>query len=55
MILTIPLCVTKITSQLVRNAMEFVSAMDVKEWADQLFGPSALSKRRAAFRLKNET
>lgn len=55
MILTIPLCVTKITSQLVRNAMEFVSIIDVKEWADQLFGPSALSKRRAAFMLKNET
>jgi hypothetical protein len=55
MILTIPLCVTKITSQLVKEAMEYVSTMDVKEWADQVFGPSALSKRRDAFRLKNET
>jgi hypothetical protein len=55
MILTIPLCVTKITSQLVKDAMEFVSAIDVKKWADQVFGPSALSKRRTAFRLKNET
>jgi hypothetical protein len=54
MILTIPLCVTKITSQLVKNAMELVRTIDVKRWADELFGPSALSKRRAAFRLKNE-
>jgi len=52
MILTISLCVTKITSQLVKEAMEFVSAMDVKKWADQVFGPSALSKRRTAFMLK---
>ena len=52
MILTISLCVTKITTQLVTDAMEFVSAMDVKKWADQVFGPSALSKRRTAFRLK---
>jgi hypothetical protein len=51
----LPLCVTKITSQLVKDAMEFVNAMDVKKWADQVFGPSALSKRRTAFRLKNET
>lgn len=50
MILTIPLCVTKITSQLVKRAMECISTMDVKEWADQVFGPSALSKRREAFR-----
>ncbi len=55
MILTIPLFVTKITSPLVKKAMECVSTMDVKEWADQVFGPSALSKRRDAFRLKNET
>jgi hypothetical protein len=55
MILTIPLCVTKITSQLVKGAMENVSTMDVKEWADQVFGPSALSKRKEAFRLKNGT
>ena len=52
MILTIPLCVTKITSQLVKEAMEYVSTIDVKEWADRVFGPSALSKRRDAFRLK---
>jgi hypothetical protein len=50
MILTIPLFVTKITSQLVKRAMECVSTMDVKEWADQVFDPSALSKRREAFR-----
>ena len=42
-------------SQLVKKAMECVSTMDVIEWADQVFGPSALSKRREAFRLKNET
>ena len=54
MILAIPLFVTKITSQLVKGAMEYVSTMDVKEWADQVFGPSALSKRREVFRLKNE-
>jgi hypothetical protein len=52
MILTIPLCVTQITSQLVKKAMEYVSTMDVKKWADQVFGPSALSKRREAFKLK---
>ena len=50
MILTIPVCVTKITGQLVKKAMECVSTMDVKEWADQVFGPSALSKRREAFK-----
>ena len=54
MILAIPLFVTKITSQLVKGAMEYVSTMDVKEWADQVFGPSALSKRREAFRSKSE-
>ena len=55
MILTIPLCVTKITGQLVKKAMECISTMNVKEWADQVFGPSALSKRKEAFRLKSET
>jgi hypothetical protein len=55
MILTIPVFVTKITSDLVKRAMESVSTIDVKKWADQMFGPSALSKRREAFMLKNET
>jgi len=55
MILTIPIFVTKITGDLVKRAMESVSTIDVKKWADQIFGPSALSKRREAFMLKNET
>jgi len=52
-ILTIPLLVTKITSQLVKEALESVSTMDLKKWADELFGPSALSKRKSAITLKN--
>ena len=49
MILTIPIFTAKITSKIVKLAMETVKIKDVEEWAEHVFGQSDLSKRRQAF------
>jgi len=49
MVLLLPLLVTKITANLVLQAMNNVKTSCVDEWANNLFGPSALALRNAAF------
>ncbi len=46
MILTIPVFTTELTCELIKTAMESVSALDVDRWADELLGKSSLSQRR---------
>lgn len=48
-ILTIPLCTLSITGELIKNAMATISERDVENWANSVFGQSAISKRREAF------
>ena len=50
MILTIPLCTLKITSDVVKRAMETVQTLDVSAWAKAVFGQSMLSKRKELFK-----
>lgn len=49
-ILMIPVFLTNVTTQLVRTGMECVRNRDLKEWANNTFGDSAITKRRAAFK-----
>ena len=49
-ILMIPVFLTNVTTQLVRTGMERVRNRDLKEWAVNTFGDSAITKRRAAFK-----
>jgi hypothetical protein len=49
MVLTIPVFTSKLTSDLVKTAMESVRQIDVEEWSMRVFGQSMLSKRRAVF------
>jgi hypothetical protein len=49
-ILMIPVFLTNITAELVRTAMQSVRTRDLKEWAKNTFGDSAITKRRAAFK-----
>ncbi len=45
-ILTIPLCTAKITSDFVKIALETIRSLDVQAWSQLVLGPSMLSKRR---------
>lgn len=45
-ILTIPLCTAKITSDFVKKALETIRSIDVKAWSQSVLGLSMLSKRR---------
>ncbi len=45
-ILTIPLCTVKITSDFVKQALETIRSLDVTAWAQAVLGSSMLSKRR---------
>jgi hypothetical protein len=49
MLLLLPLLVTKITADLVSQAMACVKTSAVEEWVEKTFGPSALTLRNAAF------
>jgi hypothetical protein len=49
MVLLLPLLVTEITADLVLQAMSRVKTSCVDEWANKIFGPSALALRNAAF------
>jgi hypothetical protein len=50
-ILTLPLCTLSTTYNFIKNALESVSERDVENWDQEVFGQSALSKRREAFSL----
>ncbi len=49
-ILMIPVFLTNVTAKLVRTGMECVRNRDLKEWAKNTFGDSAITKRRTAFK-----
>jgi hypothetical protein len=46
-VLMIPLLVTSLTADLLRQALESVRAQDVEEWLDEHLGPSPQKKKRA--------
>ena len=43
----IPLLVTSLTADLLRQALETVRAQDVEEWLDEHLGPSPQKKKHA--------
>lgn len=49
MILTIPLSTQNLTEDIVKQALETVTSMDVTTWEKKLFGQSTLSKRKMVF------
>ena len=49
MILTLLLCTTEFTPDMVLQAMESVQIADVTAWSKEVFGQSMLSKRKVAF------
>ncbi|MGK7877721.1 MAG: hypothetical protein AB4426_31780 [Xenococcaceae cyanobacterium] len=49
MILTIPLAILNFTADLIKQALESITSVDVKTWSDQFFGLSTLSKRKMVF------
>ncbi len=56
MILTLLLCTTEFTPDLVLQAMESIQIADVTAWSKEVFGQSMLSKRKVAFSIeKNYT
>jgi hypothetical protein len=46
-VLMIPLLVTSLTADLLRQALETIRAQDVEEWLDEHLGPSPPKKKRA--------
>jgi hypothetical protein len=46
-VLMLPLLVTSLTADLLRQALETVRAQDVEEWLDEHLGPSPQKKKRA--------
>lgn len=49
MILIIPLSTLKLTEDIVKQALETVTSMDLTTWEKKLFGQSTLSKRKIVF------
>ncbi|MDB9508044.1 MAG: hypothetical protein GPI96_21925 [Microcystis aeruginosa BS13-02] len=46
---TIPLATLNFTANLVKQAVETITSVDVKTWADKMFGQSTLSKGKRVF------
>jgi len=49
MILSISLCTMNLATSVVKQALENVRYIDLKDWASQVFGQSMLSKRKIVF------
>jgi len=49
MILSISLCTMNLTTSLVKQALESIRYIDLKDWASEAFGQSMLSKRKIVF------
>ena len=49
MILTIPLSTLEITREFIKQGLEKVRNVDIKDWEERTFGQSMLSKRKIAF------
>ena len=50
MILIIPLSTIEITREFIKEALEKIKNIDVKDWEERTFGQSMLSKRKMAFK-----
>lgn len=48
-VLSISLCTMNLTTSVVKQALETVRYLDLKEWSSQVFGQSMLSQRRTVF------
>jgi hypothetical protein len=55
MILSIPVFIGKKSNNYIKSAMETIKSVSVKNWANDIFGQSNLSKRIQAFNPKLET
>jgi hypothetical protein len=55
MILTIPVFIGKKSNNYIKTALETIKSVSVKNWANDIFGQSNLSKRIQAFNPKIET
>jgi hypothetical protein len=55
MILTIPVFIGKKSNSYVKSALEVIKSVSVKNWANDVFGQSNLSKRIQAFNPNSET
>lgn len=55
LILTLPLRTVKLTAQFVKQALETVSTADLKRWAAETLGPSALARRLATLGRRKQT
>lgn len=49
MLLTIPLSTLELTNDVVKKALESIQVIDLKNWVEQVFGLSMLSKRKTVF------
>ncbi|MEH1767781.1 MAG: hypothetical protein V7L27_05800 [Nostoc sp.] len=49
MILSISLCTMNLTTSVVKQALEDIRYIDLKDWASRVFGQSMLSKRKIVF------
>ncbi len=49
MILSIFLCTMNLTTSVVKQALESIRYIDLKDWASEAFGQSMLSKRKIVF------
>lgn len=49
MLLTICLSTMNLTTELIKEALETISFVDVEDWLTEVFGHSTLSKRKALF------
>ncbi len=49
MILSISLCPMNLTTSVVKQALEDIRYIDLKDWASRVFGQSMLSKRKIVF------
>lgn len=55
LILTLPLRTVKLTAGFVKQALETVSTADLKRWAAETLGPSALARRLATLGRRKQT
>ena len=54
MILSISLCTMNLATSVVKQALENVRYVDLKDWSSQVFGQSILSKRKIVFSTSND-
>ncbi len=53
MILTIPLSTMKLTTDVIKTALETVRGIDLSSWVNDVFGQSMLSKGKTLFAAAN--